>query len=94
MILMAVNVVTAEFGFSSINKFLTYLIGNIVLLLVYWLVWALYFKKQAFWKGMVLAVIPVCIFLLCGVTLNHRLLVLSAIMFGVAHIYVSYQNEK
>ena len=94
MAFMILNEGTAGFGFSSVEKFVAYLIGNVLLLVVYEVIWVLYFKEQGFWKGMALAVIPICIFLLCAITLNHRLLLLSAILFGVVHIYVICQNER
>jgi hypothetical protein len=43
---------------------------------------------------MALAVIQMVIFLLSGITLNDRFLVMSAIIFGIAHMYVTYQNER
>lgn len=56
--------------------------------------WFLYFIKQNLAKSMALAIIPTCIFLLCGITLQHVLLVISAVIFGVGHIYVTYRNVK
>lgn len=83
-----------ELGFSSVGAFLVYLFGNALLILVYWVVWFLYFIKQNLAKSMALAIIPTCIFLLCGITLQHVLLVISAVIFGVGHIYVTYRNVK
>ncbi|MBR4060742.1 MAG: hypothetical protein IKK03_12990 [Lachnospiraceae bacterium] len=42
---------------------------------------------------MALAVISVCIFLLSGWMLDYWLLVVSAAVFGVAHIYVTKENR-
>ena len=83
-----------ELGFSSVGAFLVYLFGNALLILVYWIVWFLYFVKQNLAKSIALAIIPTCIFLLCGITLQHVLLVISAIIFGVGHIYVTFQNGR
>lgn len=94
MIFMVINVGLTEFGFGGIGLFLVYCFGNIVLLLAYWLIWILYFIKQTPWKSIALAIIPVCIFLICGISLEHWLLVISAIFFGVGHIYVTVQNCK
>lgn len=49
--------------------------------------------KQAMGKAMALAVIPTCIFLLSGLTLYHWALVVTAGIFGLGHIYVTYQNN-
>lgn len=43
---------------------------------------------------MALAIIPTGIFLLSGITLRYVLLIVSAVLFGMAHIYVTYQNAK
>jgi cell division protein FtsW (lipid II flippase) len=94
MFLMVFNIGIAEFGFSSVGAFLLYGFGNTCLLLAYWIVWMFYFHKQDFGKAMVLAVLPVCMFVLSGVTLGHVLLIISGVVFGIAHIYVTYQNAK
>jgi len=92
MIFMVFNVGLAKFGFASVGEFLIYFIGNTILLLAYWIIWILFFIKQSSWKSMALAIIPVCIFLICGVTLRHVLLIISAIIFAVGHIYVTRKN--
>lgn len=40
-----------------------------------------------------LAVIPTVIFLLCGITLGHILLIVFAVIFGIAHVYVTTKNR-
>nr|MBQ8253632.1 hypothetical protein [Lachnospiraceae bacterium] len=94
MILLVLNIGKEEFGFFSPDIFVVHLVGNILLLLVYWVMWMLYFVKQAGWKSMVLATVPVVIFLLNGITLQHVPLVIAAVVFGVGHIYVTWQNTK
>lgn len=94
MFLMIFNIGIAEFGFTSIRAFLMYMFGNIILLLLYWIIWILYFIKQNVWKSIALALIPSFIFLLCGITSRHILLIISAIIFGIGHTYVTYQNVK
>lgn len=94
MFLMIFNIGITEFGFTSIEVFLVYMFGNVILLLLYWIIWILYFIKQNSWKSMALALIPTLIFLLCGITLGHILLIISAVIFGIGHIYVTYQNVK
>ena len=53
----------------------------------------MYFKKPVFWKQISLAIIPVCMFLLSGITLLHYLLILLAVIFGIGHIYVTGKNR-
>lgn len=94
MILMIFNIGIVEFGFASVGAFIICFIGNTSFLIIYWIIWGLYFKKKNMWKSMALAIIPTAIFLLCGITLRHYLLVTSAVVFGIGHIYVTYQNAK
>lgn len=84
----------ADYGFSSVGEFLVYGFGNMILLAAYWVVWILYFQRQKLWKAMALAIIPTGIFLLSGITLRYALLIVSAVLFGIAHTYVTYQNAK
>lgn len=94
MFLMVFNMGIAEFGFQSVVAFLVYGIGNLLLLVTYWIIWILYFKEQKLWKSMALAILPTCMFLLSGITLRHVFLVVSAVVFGIGHIYITYQNAK
>nr|MBQ8245037.1 hypothetical protein [Oscillospiraceae bacterium] len=92
MALMVLPVGVWEFGFPSIGDLLLYLFGNCVLLLSYWVFWMLYFRRKTGFRAMVLAVLPACIFLLCGITLQHWLLVLSGAVFAAGHICVTKEN--
>lgn len=94
MFFMIFNIGLYEYGFSSPEAFVTYYLGNAILLITYWIIWILYFKKITIWKSIALAIIPTIIFLLSGITLRHYFLVLCAIVFGIGHIYVTYKNTK
>lgn len=94
MFLMVFNLGIVEFGFSSINAFLVYYFGSIMFILVYWIIWIIFFVKQSMWNRMALAIIPMLLFLLIGCTLRHVLLIVTGILFGVGHIYVTYVNAK
>ena len=93
MALMVLPLFVWEFGFSSVFMMFVYFLGNGILLFTYLLVWVFYFKKQTMGKAMILAIAPTCIFFLSGVTLYHWALVVAAVIFGVGHIYVTYQNN-
>lgn len=93
MFLMVFNIGIAEFGFGSVAAFLIYGIGNVLLLLSYWVIWILYFHKQSFGKQIALAILPICLFLLSGITMRHYLLILFGLVFGVGHVYVTYKNR-
>ena len=93
MFLMVFNIGIAEFGFGSVGAFLIYIIGNVLLMLSYWVIWILYFHKQSFGKKIALAILPTCLFLLNGITMRHYLLILFGLVFGVGHVYVTYKNR-
>ena len=93
MFLMVFNIGIAEFGFGSVGAFLIYIIGNVLLMLSYWVIWILYFHKQSFGKQIILVILPTCLFLLSGITMRHYLLILFGLVFGVGHVYVTYKNR-
>lgn len=93
MFLMIFNIGITERGFASKGLFIAYLFGNTVLLLSYWIIWALFFRKADYPKQIALAVIPAMIFILNGVTMMYLLLVVFGVIFGVAHIYVTRENR-
>ena len=93
MFLMVFNIGLAEFGFSSAEAFIVYVFGNMLLMISYWFVWLLYFKKKTYWKQIALAIIPAGIFLLSGITMLHYLLVVFAVIFGTGHLYVTNKNR-
>lgn len=93
MFLMVFNIGIAEFGFRSVGIFLVYIFGNILFIIFYWIIWMLYFHKRTYWKQILLAVIPACLFLLSGITMLHYLLIVFGIIFGIGHIYVTVKNR-
>lgn len=93
MFLMVFNIGIDEFGFGSVGAFLIYIIGNVLLMLSYWIIWMLYFHKQSFGKQITLAILPICLFLLSGITMRHYLLILFGLVFSVGHVYVTYKNR-
>lgn len=94
LILMVFNIGIAEFGFPCLYAFVLYLFGNIILLFAYWIVWFFFFKRQKLWNSLLLAILPTVIFLLSGITLMHLRLIISAVIFGIGHIYITYINAK
>ncbi|MBR5419719.1 MAG: hypothetical protein IK115_01075 [Lachnospiraceae bacterium] len=93
MFLMVFNIGIAEFGFSSAGAFLVYLFGSIILMISYWIIWILYINKRTYGKQMALAIIPTILFILCGISMLHILLMIFGIIFGIAHIYVTSKNR-
>ena len=93
MFLMVFDFGMGELGFGSIEAFLVYAFGNIILLIFYWIMWMLYFIKEAYWKKITLAVIGTCLFLLSGITMTYTLLIILGIIFGIGHIYIVSKNK-
>lgn len=93
MFLMSFHIGLIEFGFHSKNSFITWLITIPMLLLIYWILFFLYYKKLNSLLSILLAVIPSIVFILCGILLSHWLLVAFGIIFSIAHIYITYKNN-
>ena len=89
MVLMVFPLGVGEFGFPNVEALLTYFFGNGILTAAYLLTWIFYFRKKNYAETMILAIIPVLIFVLTGVCLQHWLLVAAGVLFGICHISVS-----
>ncbi|MBR5064962.1 MAG: hypothetical protein IKX09_01785 [Oscillospiraceae bacterium] len=94
IVLMWLPLLVWKFGFPSVFEMLLYLFGNGLLLVLYWAVYAAFLKRKTGKRALALAVIPACIFLMSGLLLRHWLLVVSAVLFGVGHIYVTRKNAE
>lgn len=93
MFLMIFDIGMLEYGFFSFDTITVYLIVNLLLLTAYSVIWIAYFLGQTFQKSMLLAIIPTAMFLFSGIIMRHVLLIASAVIFGVGHIYVTYQKS-
>ncbi|PWT27960.1 hypothetical protein [Butyrivibrio fibrisolvens] len=89
MLFMIIILDFAVTGFLSGFVTAVYFLGNLVLMVSYWVIWFLYSEKQECWKQMVLAIIPTALFLLSGITMLNIPLIVSAVIFGAGHIYVT-----
>ena len=91
--LMIVNVGIYEFGFDEKMLFVVYFVGNVLLLLAYYITWFLFFLKPAFGKRVSTAVIALLVFCLSGVTLTNIPLIVFASLFGNCHIFMAAQDK-
>lgn len=89
MLFMIIILDFAVTGFLSGFVTAVYFLGNLVLMVSYWVIWFLYSEKQECWKQMALAIIPTALFLLSGITMLNIPLIVSAVIFGAGHIYVT-----
>ncbi len=94
MALMVVPLFVWSFGFSPLEFMFVYLVANAILLISYYMCWIAYSKKKQMDTALALAIISTLIFLISGFLLKHWALVICAVIFGVAHIYITYVNNK
>lgn len=81
-----------EFGFPSGGTFVLYLIVNSCLILAYWFIWMICFRKNTMFRALALSVIPSVIFLLSGITSRYVPLMIAALIFAPCHILISCKN--
>lgn len=94
IILMVVPFFVWEFGFSPLGFMFVYIIGNVLFLILYYIFWGLYSKRMADKYAIALAVIPTLIFIVSAISVKHWALLVTAVIFGVSHIYITYINNK
>ena len=80
------------FGYPSVAAFLAAGIGCPLLLLLYWLFWALYFHGETRFRARMLAILPSLLFFLFGLTLLHPLLLGFSLLFAICHIRITWLN--
>jgi uncharacterized membrane-anchored protein YitT (DUF2179 family) len=91
--LMIFNIPLLEFGYWFIYGKTVYVVLAGVLAVLYCFVWFLYFRKSTLEKAMSLAIIPTIIFLSSGIIQGKVLLIITAILFGIGHIIITYNNK-
>ena len=91
---MIIHIPGTWFGWWSDEAFAVYLIVNIVLVVLYCVIWIVCFRKNTVFKALALSVIPSTIFLFSGIMSRSVLLLIASILFAPAHILISYKNVK
>lgn len=94
MLLMIVPLFVGEFGFSPLEFMFNYLIGNLILLVFYYIFWVLFVKNKSLDKALALAAIPTLIFINSAISVKHWTLLVFALLSGASHIYITYKNNK
>ncbi len=89
---MIFNIPTTWFGWWSDEAFAIYLMVDAVLIVLYCTIWVIYWRKNNVFKAMALSIIPSAIFLFSGIMCRSILLIISALLFAPAHIFISYKN--
>lgn len=91
---MIINIPKTWFGWWNNEVFALYIIVNIVLVILYCLMWCICFKKNSIFRAFSLSIIPSIIFLFSGIMSRSILLIVSSIIFAPSHIIISYNNAK
>ena len=91
---MIFNVPGIWFGWRSDNVFAAYLIVNALSVTLYCVLWIVCWKKKGIFKALALSIIPSAVFLISGIMSRSILLIVAALLFAPAHIFISYQNAN
>lgn len=83
-----------DYGFSSPEALVVYLLVNTVLIIAYWIIWIIYFRKNNLFKALALSIIPSFVFLFSGIMSHYLPLVIMALLFTPCHIVISYKNVR
>lgn len=94
MLFMLFPVSVKKTGFKSEEAFALYLILNAVFIALYYISFAVYIKKKSLLASFSAAALPAVIFLFCAVLLSNFPLILTAVIFGTAHLRITYLTHK
>ena len=86
---MIINIPRTWFGWWSDEAFATYIIVNVILVLLYCIIWIICFKKNTVFRALALSILPSVIFLFSGIMSRSVLLI-----FAPCHILISYKNAE
>lgn len=82
------------FGWCSAEAFVAYLVVDSLLLAAYCVIWILCFHSNSLFRALVLSILPSVLFLFSGVMSRSILLIVSALIFTPAHIFISCKNAE
>lgn len=91
---MIINVPGTYFGWWFENAFIIYLVVDILLVLLYCVIWVICFKKNSIFRALALSIIPSLLFLFSGIMIRSVLLTVASLLFAPSHIMISYMNAK
>ena len=91
---MIFNIPFTYFPVFIDNYLVVYLIVNITFIVIYLVIFIIYFNKVTLFSSLALSIFPSLIFLFSGLFLINIPLIISSIIFGASHIYISVKNAK
>lgn len=91
---MMIHIPGTWFGWRSDEAFAIYLVVDVILTILYCIIWIVCFKKNSIFRALALSIIPSILFLFSGIMSRSVLLIVSSILFAPSHIAISYKNAK
>ncbi len=91
---MIFNIPATCLGFWSDEAFAVYIVVDSLLVALYSLIWGICWHKTSVFRALSLSVIPSIIFLFSGIISRSVCLIISALLFAPAHIFISYKNAS
>ena len=90
--LMIFNIPYTYFGFWFDYALAVYLSVNGALCFAYCVLWVLLWNSDGIAKALALSIIPTAVFLFSGIMLANIPLIVFSVVFGAAHVFLSYKN--
>lgn len=91
---MIINIPGTWFCWCSDEAFAVYFIIDVLLVLLYCVIWVICWKRNTVFRALALSIIPSVLFLFSGIMSRSVLLMVSSILFAPSHIAISYKNAK
>ena len=91
---MIIKIPIVCFGWWFDGGLIAYLAINIVLSIIYCVIWIICFRKDSIFRALSLSIIPSLIFICSAVLSGSILLLITSALFAPAHILISYKNAK
>lgn len=79
-------------SFSSVSHLTAYLAINLILVLIYCIIWYIYFDKNCIFRALTLSAIPSVIFIFSAIMTRHIPLLIFSLIFAPCHILLSIKN--
>lgn len=93
LMLFPIGVENFEFGFPDIPDMLVYLLLDIAMVIMFFILRIVTAKEKTMAGSILLAIVPIVIYLASGLILSHWFLVIAAVFYAIGHIYMAYRNE-
>ena len=94
LLFMVFNIPYTYFNFYFEHALIVYLAINGMLCLAYCIEWIVFWKRNGQLKALSLSITPSLIFLFSGIILANIPLIVFALLFAIAHVYISYKNSN